>query len=428
MPEFANIASPKTTAVPAADSREPVPANKDTLVTENGVPYAGIQAKLAVGAPNDSYEKEADTMADTIMRMPEQNFIQRKCAHCGEEEKLQRKPLASFIQRKGSAEGITASDAVSNQINASKGSGSNMDSNTQSFMQNRFGADFSDVKIHTGGEAIQMNRELNAKAFTVGRDIYFNEGQYNPGATEGKHLLAHELTHTVQQNAVRSETGGSSNNFFIQRAITSRCYSPMVWFGPTGAPGLGMLAEKLIELDYMRSMGAIYMANAYFDNSLAGSIDPMYVLFLIRKNPSMPAWAKVAVISTSLARPDMMIHTPALQEFDEIKPDSPTGVPAGLAKIAIINWYMARFSLPYTMGTTYVPSPIINIASTTIAGTPIRFYLQVRRHSPGLILYELCIETDWALVTKAAAILLLIAIIAAILAGLPIPAPVPLPV
>lgn len=76
-----------------------------------------------------------------------------------------------------------------------------MDDNTQTFMQSRFGADFSDVKIHTGGEAIQMNRELNAKAFTQGNDIYFNEGQYNPDSTDGKYLLAHELTHTLQQSA-----------------------------------------------------------------------------------------------------------------------------------------------------------------------------------------------------------------------------------
>jgi Domain of unknown function (DUF4157) len=158
---------------------------------------------------NDPLEHEADAMADKVMRMQEvpsvaatgAGGIQRKCDGCAEEEeeKVQRKPLASFIQRKESSAGTVASDAVSNQINTSKGSGSNMDSHIQSFMQSRFGADFGDVKIHTGGEAIQMNRELNAKAFTVGNDIYFNEGQYNPGSGEGKHLLAHELTHTIQQ-------------------------------------------------------------------------------------------------------------------------------------------------------------------------------------------------------------------------------------
>ena len=154
------------------------------------------------------------SIVDTIIRMPEQNFVQRKCAHCEEEKKLQRKPLASFIQRKETLSGTVAPDVISNKINASKGNGNSMDGNTHSFMQSRFGADFSDVKIHTGSESVQLNRELNAKAFTVGNDIYFNEGQYSPGSGEGKHLLAHELTHTLQQNS------------FIQRQAQPQAISP----------------------------------------------------------------------------------------------------------------------------------------------------------------------------------------------------------
>jgi hypothetical protein len=76
-----------------------------------------------------------------------------------------------------------------------------MDSATQSFMESRFGTDFSNVKIHTGDDAVQMSRALGAQAFTVGSDIYFNSGKYNPSSESGKHLLAHELTHTVQQVA-----------------------------------------------------------------------------------------------------------------------------------------------------------------------------------------------------------------------------------
>ena len=170
-----------------------------------------VQCSLAIGAVNDPLEHEADTMANKIMSMQEVPFvaagstggIQRKCAGCEEEEKVQHKPLALFIQRKESSAGTFASDAVSNKLNASKGGGINMDSHTQTFMQNRFGADFTNVKIHTGGESIQMNRELNAKAFTFGNDIYFNEGQYNPVSNEGKHLLTHELTHTLQQGGER---------------------------------------------------------------------------------------------------------------------------------------------------------------------------------------------------------------------------------
>lgn len=172
-----------------------------------------IQKKLSIGSANDSYEVEADNMANKVMRMSEaspQNFthtgalVQKKCAHCDEEEKLQMKPLADsitpLIQRSSSENGGEAPSRVESQINSSKGGGSNLDHGTKSFMENRFGTDFSEVRIHTGSHAVQMSRELNAQAFTVGNDIYFNEGKYNPNSESGKHLLAHELTHTVQQS------------------------------------------------------------------------------------------------------------------------------------------------------------------------------------------------------------------------------------
>ena len=158
-----------------------------------------VQCRLSVGAPDDPLEEEADNMADKVMRMPEPAFVQRKCAHCEEEEKVQRRPLASFIQKKGDDGGTTTSEAVSQQISASRGNGSTLDAGTKSFMESRFDADFSGVTIHTGSTAVQMSRELNAQAFTVGNDIYFNEGRYNPQSESGKHLLAHELTHIVQQ-------------------------------------------------------------------------------------------------------------------------------------------------------------------------------------------------------------------------------------
>ncbi|WP_428223898.1 DUF4157 domain-containing protein [Flavobacterium sp.] len=174
-----------------------------------------VQTKLAVGASNDSYETEADSVADKVMQMNSsdsasissgQTAVQRKCAACEEEEKVRRKPLAEhitpLIQRHSlaTADASTASPHVESKINNSRGGGSLMDSGTRNFMESRFGTDFSDVRIHTGSEAIQMSRELNAQAFTVGNDIYFNQGKYSPTTDVGKHLLAHELTHTIQQS------------------------------------------------------------------------------------------------------------------------------------------------------------------------------------------------------------------------------------
>ena len=172
-----------------------------------------IQKKLSIGASNDRYEQEADAVADRVMQMPlsgaqmqgigaaQQKGIQRKCAAC-EEEKIQRKPLAisSLVQTKSKGENSGVNVQMDAQIAATRGGGRAMDGPTQNFMESRFGRDFSQVKVHTGGYANQLSQDLNARAFAVGNDIYFNQGQYQPHTTSGKHLLAHELTHTVQQS------------------------------------------------------------------------------------------------------------------------------------------------------------------------------------------------------------------------------------
>jgi hypothetical protein len=134
------------------------------------------------------------------------HLIQRKCAHCEEEEEkeqdqLQRKPDALLLRTTGTES--TASfdmNGMESELNSRKGSGQSMDGKTQSFMQSWFSADFSSVKIHTDSDAARLNRQVNAKAFTVNNDIYFNSGAYDPISPQGKHLLAHELTHTLQQN------------------------------------------------------------------------------------------------------------------------------------------------------------------------------------------------------------------------------------
>lgn len=114
--------------------------------------------------------------------------VQTKCKQCEEKEAVQKK----------SDGGDSGSDIESN-LKSSKGSGSPMSAETTTEMSSAFGADMSGVRIHTDSNAVQMNKELGARAFTNGNDVYFNQGEYNPSSNDGKHLLAHELTHTIQQ-------------------------------------------------------------------------------------------------------------------------------------------------------------------------------------------------------------------------------------
>lgn len=179
-----------------------------------------IQPKLYINSPGDKYEQEADAMADKVMRMPANGTdfkpktgiigasVQRKCAACEEEEK-QRK-----IMRKetGGLGGSPVSNAFSSTLNSTKGGGSYLPQSTRGFMENAFSTDFSNVRIHNDSQANQLSRDINAKAFTHGNDIYFGAGQYAPNTYSGKSLLAHELTHTVQQEISIEKK--------IQRAVT----------------------------------------------------------------------------------------------------------------------------------------------------------------------------------------------------------------
>lgn len=170
---------------------------KQLIITGNNpakVPF--FQPKLTVGAVNDPLEREADAMADRVMRAPERP-ISRKCPSCEEKEKIARKPL-NF------GKAFDVSSSFADQLSVTKGGGNVLPRTTARRMGQHFGTDFSEVRIHTDSTATQLNDRIQARAFTHGRDIYFNRGEYNPASASGKHLLAHELTHVVQQGGVGS--------------------------------------------------------------------------------------------------------------------------------------------------------------------------------------------------------------------------------
>ncbi|MDX2304715.1 MAG: DUF4157 domain-containing protein [Microscillaceae bacterium] len=158
-------------------------------------PFIQRKAKEEDKEKIQSKEKEED-------KLHTKPFIQRKAE---EEEKVQAKSWAttSFIQHQKNNENITQGD-LSKQILSSKGIGNSLPTQTLNFMQSRFGRDFGNVKIHTDTQATQMAQAINAQAFTVGKDIYFNEGKFQTDNSDGKKLLAHELTHVVQQTQTPS--------------------------------------------------------------------------------------------------------------------------------------------------------------------------------------------------------------------------------
>jgi len=180
-----------------------------------------LQAKLTMGQPGDPYEQEADRMASHVVqkmsllksRSPE-SAVQRQGLQEDEDE-LQMKP-SSAIQRQDledeeeselqmkpmiqcQMEGTVSAD-IESTIQEAKGSGQPMSKSIRQPMEQAFGADFSGVKIHTDSRSNQLNRSVQAKAFTTGQDVFFRQGSYEPENRSGQELLAHELTHVLQQS------------------------------------------------------------------------------------------------------------------------------------------------------------------------------------------------------------------------------------
>lgn len=122
----------------------------------------------------------------------DEKSVQRKCLTCEHDELLQ-------TSSKGSS-GNLGSSNLESKLQSSTGGGTPLPAATREQMESSFGTNFSSVRIHTSSSAVQMNKELHAQAFTHGNDIYFNSGKFDPNSGSGQHLLAHELTHTIQQN------------------------------------------------------------------------------------------------------------------------------------------------------------------------------------------------------------------------------------
>jgi hypothetical protein len=168
-----------------------------------------IQPKLTLGARHDAHEQEASRVAASVMRMPEPGpeTVQRACPECEQEKREHGGRMPEIRRQKASSDAPDINSDTESEINRMRGGGQPLAASVRRFMEPRFGEDFSGVRVHTGAEAVRTAQALNARAYTVGRDVVFAAGQYAPDTAEGKQLLAHELTHVVQQGFGRQQGG-----------------------------------------------------------------------------------------------------------------------------------------------------------------------------------------------------------------------------
>lgn len=256
-----------------------------------------IQAKLVVGPSDDAYEREADRVADTLDK-PRQNAalssvshntLQRKCAECeaGEQtrppevvpkEEAAGGDLSERIQTKSQGTSGHETRRLESALKAVSQGGSPLEPNLRARMEQRMGADFSAVRVHTNAAAAQMNNELNARAFTHGSDIYFGEGKYDPASPSGQRLLAHELVHVVQQ-------GGGAQSRLIQRdgdknkkPAAGRAMKSFQVLVPKDYTTLDQMFRLFERVAYRREVNHEWRCNAYCDMSKnAGKVITFHV-------------------------------------------------------------------------------------------------------------------------------------------------------
>lgn len=222
-PDLASLPSARTAATSYAGDFEhdfsALPAGPGMARGPSCVSTAAgaLQKKLSIGRTDDALEHEADRVADAVLRMPQPGTaampsvsavagaqLQSKCAACGEHDDKEEVPTIRRRAATADQGRVQAPAIVEDTLRG--GGGRPLDAATRNYFEPRFGHDFSGVRVHAGGRAGESAKAVNALAYTVGRDIVFGEGSFAPQAESGRRLLAHELSHVVQQ------TGGAASH------------------------------------------------------------------------------------------------------------------------------------------------------------------------------------------------------------------------
>lgn len=259
--------APRLQRVLIEPKRSAYTAHDDVLILQRTVGNRAttryIQAKLRVGPTGDRYEREADRVAQQVLAMPDATTVTGTNALTAQrqEEEIQAKPLVNTItpllQRQEEEDelqmksvaggGFAPSSDLEARLADQQGRGTPLSDATRTFMEPRFSANFSGVRVHTGSEAAQISQQINAKAFTHGQDIYFGAGAYNPKTKQGKELLAHELTHTIQQGDARHRISrwGGLGNTTSHEEVTAEAFKGIGGYSKQAREYLESMSEQM---------------------------------------------------------------------------------------------------------------------------------------------------------------------------------------
>ncbi len=260
------------------------------------------QPKLTVSKPGDIYEQEADKVASLVTRKgtsPVQQQVEEE-----EEEGVQTKKIVNIrrmpeeeeeevqtqltnpirnqvkeddLQARSVSEHSTSvSNDLEKRINKAVGSGQTLPDIVREPMEQAIESDLSDVHVHTDQEADTLNKQLSAQAFTTGRDIFFKEGAYNPASTSGHELIAHELTHVVQQTGSNKRVKLTQSSLYRKTRTIQRALLPVQYrvLGTTREEFDGFDAETRVQIENLVSRGRLEAARQIINDTRAAMQGP----------------------------------------------------------------------------------------------------------------------------------------------------------
>lgn len=245
-----------------------------------------VQAKVEVGQPDDEHEREADRLAEQVMRMSEPQAQRKACLARKEDRPVQTKPTDA-----GDVRAHVDHPLIQSVLSSP---GQPLDAAARSSMEPRFGQDLGGVRVHVGSEAAESARALNARAYTVGRNVVFGEGQYAPESGEGRRLTAHELAHVLRhrgrgdrihrwsKSGVQDELCPSRDRWVVMKVDSMDVFEfariERHWdtYNKTAAGGKGAYAKRVsYEVDGLADPAAlppnVYIRKAQSDKEAAAT-------------------------------------------------------------------------------------------------------------------------------------------------------------
>jgi hypothetical protein len=340
-----------------------------------GVGGKPLQTKLAISEPDDVYEQEADRVGEQVMRMSPADVSRRqngKTTH----------PLVQRRASAGAATGVAEAPPIVHDVLNSPGQP--LDAATRAFFEPRFGYDFSHVRVHAGSKAAESSHAVNAHAYTVGNDIVFSESYFRLDSSEGRKLLAHELTHVMQQSD--SMDGGNREN-------RNRHYQPATVLQMKHAKGSVRLQRQAKQ--NQNNGGCGICTSPPVAGTLAHTLAEFMFALTYGRRQIMPETPFVNPADMENGRLDLMrivksSTPPTIIEIGEIKPDNDKGrmdgkrdlefyknavqaiFPGPLFEVAFMDLPAPAVSVPFTDAppASQCPFQEFSVRNTKLGGQP----------------------------------------------------------